>query len=45
MSNEDKPNIGEDYIRFHKVMSRGLAVSLQNINEYLQIGDCRKIKS
>ncbi len=35
MSNENQPNIGEDYIRFHKVMTRGLAVSLQNINEFL----------
>ena len=38
MSNGNKPNIGEDYIRFHKVMTRGLAVSLQNINEFLKIG-------
>jgi hemerythrin-like domain-containing protein len=38
MSNENQPNIGEDYIRFHKVMTRGLVVSLQNINEILQIG-------
>ena len=38
MSNENRPNIGEDYICFHKVMTRGLAVSLQNINEFLDIG-------
>lgn len=38
MSNENRPHIGEDYIRFHKVMTRGLAVSLQNINEFLNIG-------
>jgi len=38
MSNENRPNIGEDYIRFHRVMTRGLAVSLQNINEFLKIG-------
>ena len=38
MSNANQPNIGEDYIRFHKVMTRGLAVSLQNINDYLNIG-------
>lgn len=38
MSNENRPNIGEDYIRFHKVMTRGLAVSLSNIDEFLSIG-------
>jgi hemerythrin-like domain-containing protein len=43
MSNENQPNIGEDYIRFHKVMTRGLAVSLQNINEFLQIGELEKL--
>jgi hemerythrin-like domain-containing protein len=37
MSDGSQPNIGEDYIRFHKVMSRGLAVSLKNINGFLQI--------
>ena len=36
MSNENQPNIGEDYIRAHKVMTRGLAVSLQNINKFLE---------
>jgi hemerythrin-like domain-containing protein len=43
MSNEHQPNIGEDYIRFHKVMTRGLAVSLQNINKSLQIGALEKL--
>ncbi len=43
MSNENQPNIGEDYIRFHKVMTRGLAVSLQNINEFLHIGAIEKL--
>ena len=38
MSNENPPNIGEDYIRFHRVMTRGLAVSLENINEFLKMG-------
>lgn len=43
MSNENQHNIGEDYIRFHKVMTRGLAVSLQNINKFLQIGTLEKL--
>jgi hemerythrin-like domain-containing protein len=43
MSNENQPNIGEDYIRFHKVMTRGIAVSLQNINEFLQMGEMEKL--
>ena len=43
MSNNNQPNIGEDYIRFHKVMTRGLAVSLQNINDFLHIGAIEKL--
>jgi hemerythrin-like domain-containing protein len=43
MSNENQPNIGEDYIRFHKVMSRGLVVSIQNINEFLHIETLEKL--
>jgi hypothetical protein len=31
MSNENQPNIGEDFIHHHKIMTRGLAVSLQNV--------------
>lgn len=38
MSSENRPNIGEDYIRFHKVMTRGLVMFLQNVNEFLKIG-------
>ena len=44
MSNDNQPNIGEDYIRFHKVMTRGLRVSLQNINAFLHIGELEKLK-
>jgi hemerythrin-like domain-containing protein len=43
MTNENQPNIGEDYIRFHKVMTRSLAVSLQNINKFLQNGAIAKL--
>ena len=38
MSNENPLNIGEDYIRFHKVMTRGLAVSIQNVDSFLNSG-------
>ena len=38
MSNEYKPNLGMDYIRFHKTMTRGIDVSLQNIDEFLTKG-------
>jgi hypothetical protein len=38
MSNENQPNLGENFIRHHKVMTRGLAVSLQNVNEFLDKG-------
>ena len=37
MFHENQPNIGEDYFRFHKVMTRGLVVFLQNINKILQV--------
>jgi hemerythrin-like domain-containing protein len=43
MSIENQTNIGEDYIRHHKVMTRGLAVSLKNINKFLQIGTLEKL--
>ena len=43
MSTKNQSNIGEDYIRLHKVMTRGLLVSLQNINEFLQIGALEKL--
>ena len=39
MSNENPPNVGEDYIRFHKVMTRGLAVSIQNVDSFLNNGE------
>jgi hemerythrin-like domain-containing protein len=42
MSNENQPNIGRDYIRFHKVMTRGIDVSLQNIDEFLTKGAMEK---
>ena len=43
MSNINQPNIGEDYIRFHKVMTRGLDVSLKNINKFLKIETLDKL--
>ncbi|WP_321422669.1 hemerythrin domain-containing protein [uncultured Methanobacterium sp.] len=39
MSNENPPNVGEDYIRFHKVMTRGLALSIQNVDSFLNSGE------
>ncbi len=43
MSDEYQPDIGEDYIRFHRVMTRGLEVSLQNIDMFLQVGVIEKL--
>lgn len=43
MSDENSPDLGEDYIRLHKVMTRGIAVSLQNINESLKNGAYDKL--
>ena len=43
MDNENQPNIGEDYIRFHKAITRGLAVSLQNINDFFRYGALEKL--
>jgi hemerythrin-like domain-containing protein len=42
MSNESQPNIGEDFIRFHKIVTRSLAVALQNVNEFLKKGALEK---
>jgi hemerythrin-like domain-containing protein len=42
LSNENQPNIGEDFIRFHKIVTRSLEVALQNVNEFLGIGDLEK---
>ena len=44
MSNENQPNVGEDFIRFHKIITRSLAVALQNVNEFLKIDSLDKSK-
>lgn len=44
MSNEKKPNIGEDFIRFHRIVTRSLEVGLGNINEFLKGGGVDKSK-
>lgn len=36
MIDKNQPDIGENFIRHHKVMTRGLAVSLQNVNDFLE---------
>ncbi|UTB32433.1 MAG: hemerythrin domain-containing protein [Methanobacterium sp. ERen5] len=38
MSNENQPDLGEDYIRLHKVMTRGIEVSKHSIDKYLNEG-------
>ena len=43
MSNENQPDIGADYILFHKVMTRGIEISLQNINVFFRIGAIEKL--
>ncbi|HSO25048.1 MAG TPA: hemerythrin domain-containing protein [Methanobacteriaceae archaeon] len=35
MSKENQINIGEDFIRFHKVITRSLEVAIQNVKEFL----------
>lgn len=42
MSNRNEPDIGEEYIRLHKVMTRGLKVSLKNVNGFLNEGKLDK---
>jgi len=44
LSNENQPNVGEDFIRFHKIITRSLAVALQNVNEFLKIDSLDKSK-
>jgi len=43
LQNENQPDIGEEYIRLHKVMSRGIKVSLFNINKFLNDGLMEKL--
>jgi hemerythrin-like domain-containing protein len=43
LSIEDPPDIGEEYIRLHKVMTRGLRVALENTDKYLQAGELEKV--
>ena len=38
MSKENQMNIGEDFIRFHKVITRSLEVAIQNVKEFLSAG-------
>jgi hemerythrin-like domain-containing protein len=44
MSNENQPNVGEDFIRFHRIVTRSLEVAIQNVNEFLEIGALEKSK-
>jgi hemerythrin-like domain-containing protein len=44
MSNENQPNIGEDFIRFHRIVTRSLEVAIQNVNEFLERGALEKSK-
>jgi hemerythrin-like domain-containing protein len=43
VSNKNKPDLGEDYIRLHKVMTRGIEVSLSYIDKYLSEGAVDKL--
>jgi hemerythrin superfamily protein len=43
VSNKNKPDLGEDYIRLHKVMTRGIEVSLSYIDKYLNDGAVDKL--
>ncbi len=38
MSNEDQPNIGYNFILFHKIITRSLEVAIQNVNKFLERG-------
>ena len=39
MSEEYQSDLGEDYIKLHKAMTRGIDVSLENINKFLKVGE------
>ena len=43
LSEEYKPDLGGDYIKLHKVMTRGINVSLFNINKFLNDGLMEKL--
>lgn len=42
MSNLSQPNIGEDFIRFHRIITRGLEVGIRNINQFLERGSIER---
>lgn len=44
MSNLSQPNVGEDFIRFHRIITRGLEVAIRDINEFLERGSIEKEK-
>lgn len=43
LSEENQSDMGEDYIKLHKVMTRGIEVSLENINKFLKLGALEKL--
>ncbi|WP_414469246.1 hemerythrin domain-containing protein [Methanobacterium sp. ACI-7] len=38
MVNENQEDVGEDIIRFHRIITRSLEIIIQNVNAYLEIG-------
>lgn len=44
MSNLNQPNVGEDFIRFHRIITRGLEVGIRNTNEFLKRGSIEEQK-
>lgn len=44
MSNQHQPNVGEDFIRFHRIITRSLEVGMGNIDEFLENGSIEKQK-
>jgi hemerythrin-like domain-containing protein len=44
MSNLSQPNVGKDFIRFHRIITRGLEVGIGNINDFLKTGSVEEQK-
>ncbi|MGF7117692.1 hemerythrin domain-containing protein [Methanobacterium oryzae] len=44
MTDENQGNLGTDIIRFHRIITRGLEITIQNVNRFLEIGALKEEK-
>ena len=42
--NKNQGDLGTDIIRFHRIITRSLEISMQNVNRFLEIGALKEEK-